>query len=80
MMEKSAVSSESGTIIRSRVKKKATIAMLVIRRKWSLLEKLMRCDSFDIPFDDSLSIFVRNSISEDLIVHFICRFQPLSTL
>ena len=52
----------------------STIAMLAYRREWGLLEKLMRCDVFDIP-SDSLSIFIQNSIPEDLIAHFICRFQ-----
>lgn len=33
----------------------------------------MRCDTFDIPFDDDAS--AQNPIPEDLIVHFICRFQ-----
>lgn len=66
-------SSSESSVIQSRVTKKATIARLVIRRKWSLLETLIRCDSFDIPIDDDVSI--QNPISEDLILHFICRFQ-----
>ena len=76
MMKEERVSSSESSIIQSRVRKKTTITRLVISRQWSLLEKLMKCDRFDIPIDDDSSIIVgQHSISEDLIVHFICRFQ-----
>lgn len=69
------LSSKSG-VIQSQ-EKKTSITRLVTRRQWSLLEKLMRCDNFDIPIaiDDKNSIGGQNSIPEDHIVHFICRFQ-----
>ncbi len=68
------LSSESSDIQAHKILK-TSITRLVTRRQWRLLEKLMRCDNFDIPFDDENSIGDQNAIPEDLIVHFICRFQ-----
>ncbi len=68
-------SSERSNIIQSRSEKKATITRLVCRQQWGLLEKLMGRDSFDIPIDDEIGVGGQNSISKDLLVHFICRFQ-----
>ena len=68
------VSTPESSVIQSHGTK-TTITRLVTRRQWSLLDKLMRCDNSDIPIDDEISIGGQNSIPEDLIVHFICRFQ-----
>ncbi len=68
------LSSESSDVQAHKIMK-TSITRLVTRRQWRLLEKLMRCDNFDIPIDDENSIGGQNSIPEDLIVHFICRFQ-----
>ncbi len=74
IIEEEGVSTPESSVIQSHGTK-TTITRLVTRRQWSLLDKLMRCDNFDIPIDDEISIRGQNSIPEDLIVHFICRFQ-----
>jgi len=56
---------------------KATITRLVCRRQWSLLAELLRHGDSVIPIDDA----VGHSITRDLLVHFVCRFQaPTSTV
>ena len=58
--------------------RKAAIPKLVCQRRWGLLEKLMRLDSDTIIADKTRSNNEQQdqcSISEDLMIHFICRFQ-----
>lgn len=50
---------------------KTTITKLVCRRQWYLLAELLRHGDSVIPIDDAIG----HSITRDLLVHFVCRFQ-----
>ncbi|KAL7463735.1 hypothetical protein ACHAXS_004089 [Conticribra weissflogii] len=54
-----------------------TLTRLVCGQEWLRLERILKTDHRMLPIDDN----VQRSISENLLVHFACRFQaPLSTI
>jgi hypothetical protein len=55
---------------------KTTITKLVCRRQWYLLAELLRHGDSVIPIDDA----IRHSITRDLLVHFVCRFQAPTSI
>ena len=52
-----------------------TITRLVCRRQWSLLCELL-VQGNEIPIDDAAG----RSITSDLLVHFVCRFQAPTSI
>lgn len=54
----------------------ATITRLVCRGQWGLLGELLRHGDSVIPIDDA----VGHSITRDLLVHFVCRFQAPTSI
>lgn len=56
---------------------KTTITRLVCGRQWDLLCELLQQDNSDaIPIDDAAG----RSITSDLLVHFVCRFQAPTSI